>query len=86
MIRDATGGVPYRRFDNRCRGVIYQVRQRLRNGAVIFNKHDEMNMVGHDDEGIQQNIGIIQWHFMPYGFNHLACIVQYHGIVYNIAK
>jgi len=45
---------------------------------ILDNRNDPMNVIGHDNEGVDFYIWILQWDFVPYRFSHLSSGIQPH--------
>ncbi len=48
--------------------------------------NDTVDVVGHDDKGIDVNAGIMGRDFVPYGLHHSACVVQAHFAIQYLTK
>jgi len=49
-------------------------------------QNDRVQMIGHNNEGIQFHVGITQWQVLPTSLNNLAKAVQLHRTVANFPQ
>lgn len=49
-------------------------------------QNDGVQMIGHDNEGIQFHVGVTQWQVLPTSLDNLAKAVQLHRTFANLPQ
>ncbi len=53
---------------------------------VFEDANDPMDVIGHDDEHVDFDTGIMRWNFMPHFIHHLSGGIQFHLVFNNFTK